>query len=69
MRPEVPQVGGTAPKGCLAILERMTAAAAGYFEYNLYDECTYDDLLSNGAVNDYSVAAAPRSISGFCGKM
>ena len=47
--------GGTAPKGCRAMLERMTAAAAGYFEYNLYDECTYDDLLSqgNGAVNDY----------------
>ena len=45
--------GGTAPPGCLAILQRMTTAAAGFFEYNLYDECTYDDLLSNGAVNDY----------------
>ena len=32
--------GGTAPKGCLAILE-LTAAAAGYFEYNLYDVCWY----------------------------
>lgn len=47
--------GGAPPPGCLAVLAQMETATAGYFEYNLYDECTYDDLLRRrlGGVNDY----------------
>jgi serine carboxypeptidase-like clade I len=39
---------------CKAALDIMQRQVGGYFEYSLYDECTYDGgLLLKGALNDY----------------
>lgn len=31
---------------CAALLDRMTTEVAGYYAYNLYDECWYDNIIS-----------------------
>jgi len=42
---------------CAALLASMRPSAGGYYEYNLYDDCAYEDDIRRrrklGAVNDY----------------
>ena len=54
--------GGAAPPGCQLLLDEIDAQVGGYFEYDLYDDCIYQEGLRRrlgaapalgGAVNDY----------------
>ena len=37
--------GGHPPAGCAKALAKITAEAGGYYEYNYYDDCVYEDDL------------------------
>ena len=55
--------GGKPPAGCPALLGRVAVEAGGFYDYNLYDDCIYqDDLrrrrLSTGRRSLAAIAAA-----------
>lgn len=39
---------------CQKVLKDIEIQAGGYYEYNLYDDCTYRNGILAGAVNDYA---------------
>ena len=49
MRLDYLKFGGKPPAGCPALLGRVAVEAGGYYDYNLYDDCIYqDDLAAAG---------------------
>ena len=46
-------------KECKDVLNKIKQELGGFFEYSLYDECTYNNGLLEGALNDYPCGGGP----------
>ena len=49
--------GGVPPAGCATALSKITAEAGGYYEYNYYDDCIYEDDLRRRRLSVRAIGA------------
>ena len=56
--------GGKPPAGCPALLGRVAVEAGGYYDYNLYDDCIYQDDLRRRRLSGRRSLAAIAAAAG-----